>query len=358
ENDLEDAEYVCRKLDIPFKIVDFSRQYWNKVFSQFVLEYQQGLTPNPDILCNKFIKFPLLLDHCIANFDHIDYIATGHYSRLEYDNKIKKFRLLKGIDELKDQSFFLAQLEPSLLPRILFPVGQMFKSEVRKIAHDLGLDRVHRKKSSVGICFIGKRKFSDFIDEYIVQEPGTIVDLETSEIMGQHCGIHHFTIGQKIAINEIKNVKKKAYFVARKDFDKKIVYVVPGTDHPALYFDQFEIEKPHWLCENKELVADDVILNQDYEFKYQNKHYQSKIIYLRKKFLIESNQTKYFVKTLNHFRAVPKGQYAVFYNGQECIGSAKIINTPLSLYDKKYSGKIINSDKLLNKNYVSNKMNL
>lgn len=188
----------------------------------------------------------------------------------------------------------------------MFPIGDMLKSEVRKIASEIGLDKIHQKKSSVGICFIGKRNFSHFIDEYIVQEPGVIVNLETDETIGEHNGIHHYTIGQKIAIDEKKNAKKQAFYVAKKDLDNKIVYVVAGTNHPALYFDHFEIEKPHWICENKELVANDTILNNYFEFKFQNKHYQSKIVYLKKK--IQSNQTKYVVKTYNHFRAVPKGQ--------------------------------------------------
>ncbi|CAF0931287.1 unnamed protein product [Brachionus calyciflorus] len=350
DKDLEDAEYVCKKLEIPFLTVDFSKQYWNKVFSQFLLEYQIGMTPNPDILCNKYIKFPMLVQHCLSNIDNVDYIATGHYSRLKYDEKVKR------LDELKDQSFFLSQIDPSLLCNILFPVGDMLKSEVRKLAANLGLDRIHKKKSSVGICFIGKRKFSDFIDEYLPKEPGMIIHLENEKSMGEHNGIHHFTIGQRIVINDKINVTKEAFYVAKKDLNKNIIFVVPGTDHPSLYYNQFIVEKPHWICENREENAtDDIVLNENFEFKFQNKHYQSKIKYLKKQHDPNNNDYRYIVQTEKNFRAVPKGQFAVFYDGEECIGSAKIIDTPKSLYDEGYiMGPIINSDKSLNKKYISN----
>lgn len=182
----------------------------------------------------------------------------------------------------------------------------MLKSQVRKIASDLGLDRVHRKKSSVGICFIGKRKFADFINEYVPSEPGLIVNLESGKPLGEHQGIHHFTLGQRIVIDEKLNGKKEAFYVAKKDLVQKIIYAVAGTNHPALYSDQFEIDKPHWICENKENDSNEIILDENYEFKYQNKHYQSKIKYLKK--VLCDSDFKYYVKTDNYFRAIPKGQ--------------------------------------------------
>lgn len=223
------------------------------------------------------------------------------------------------MDELKDQSFFLAQLDPALFEHILFPVGDLHKSQVRKIAHEAGLDRVFNKKSSTGICFIGRRKFADFIDEYLPPRKGHIVDLEDGQTLGEHTGLHHFTIGQRIAsIDQRLNVKKIAYYVTKKDHEKNIMYVVAGTNHPALYFDEFEVEKPHWLCDNRELITLDgeCILDEKYDFKFQNKHHQSPIVYLKRVASDPetSNAFRYFVKTAHHFRAIASGQVTQLFS--------------------------------------------
>jgi len=172
------------------------------------------------------------------------------------------------------------------LNKILFPIGDLVKSEVRKMGIELGLERIVKKHSSVGICFTGKRNFSSFIDEYLPKQSGSIIDLETEEYLGKHEGIHHFTIGQRIAPEEKLNKNKNAYFVAKKDIHAKVIYVVQGTDHPALYYNEFLVDKPHWICEDFEKAFlesnEPVVLNNRFDFIFQNKHVQTPVDYLKK----------------------------------------------------------------------------
>lgn len=349
--DKEDARYVCEKLNIPFFYVDFSKFYWNRVFSEFLNEYENGLTPNPDILCNKYIKFPMLLEYCKKNMDSVDYLATGHYAQVKFNNETQKYHLYKSQDHLKDQTFFLCQLDQNTLKQTLFPIGKYEKSYVRKIASEIGLDRVSSKKGSVGICFIGKRKFSDFIDQYLPRKYGEIVDVESGKVIGAHRGIHHFTIGQRLNCIQIG---QKPYFVTKKDVENKKVYAACGTDHPALYCDEFYVNKPHWISQNYENESNEFILQSNIDFKFQQKHYESPILFM-KKIQIENGEVKYLVKSKYALRGLAPGQFSVFYSKNECIGSAKILATSKSLYDLNYQGPIVNTDKLLTKRYVETK---
>ena len=225
---------------------------------------------------------------------------------------------------------------------------------MRDIAHEIGLKDISKKKSSVGICFIGKRNFGKFISEYLSKQKGIILDMENKSYLGEHCGIYQYTIGQRIVINNDLNKKKKAYFVAKKDIDSKTLYAVSDTNHPALYFNKFQIEKPHWLCEDKEedLERKDLILDDKFDFKFQNKHLQSPIVYLKKDMM-----RNYITKIKNPFRGISSGQYSVFYLGDECVGSGKIIKTLDSLYDGNYNGDILNSDEIFTKKYIYNNKN-
>lgn len=220
---------------------------------------------------------------------------------------------MKAVDELKDQSFFLSQLDRNLLDRIVFPVGDFLKSDVRRLAESVGLERVARKKSSTGICFIGPRDFSKFISEYLPRKPGPIRDLDDGQSLGEHAGLHNYTIGQRIVIDDRLNTRKKAYFVARKLAEANTIEVVADTNHPALYFDEFEVERPHWLCEQKDeaLEGSGVILDERYDFKFQSKHKQSPLVHLRQDYSNlrdGSSSPRYWVKTKHHFRAVVAGQ--------------------------------------------------
>ncbi|XP_022253209.1 mitochondrial tRNA-specific 2-thiouridylase 1-like [Limulus polyphemus] len=226
DKDKEDAEYVCRKIGIPLQEVNFVRHYWNEVFSDLIEDYQNGLTPNPDILCNKSIKFNIFYDYATENLG-ADAIATGHYARtsfgedLEYYQENKRVRLLKAVDGGKDQTFFLSQVPQKSLQRTLFPLGGITKNSVKKIALHAGLNYIAKKKESTGICFIGKRNFQDFIKDYVKPKPGNFVDVETGEVVGTHAGIHFWTMGQRCHIPGLHT----AYFVADKDMKTQDILV-------------------------------------------------------------------------------------------------------------------------------------
>jgi len=178
---------------------------------------------------------------------------------------------------------------------------------VRRIAASIGLEKISQKPSSVGICFIGKRKFSEFISNYLIDKSGVVIDLETGQKIGEHTGIYHFTIGQKIPINDRYNTHKKSFFVAKKDPKENSLYVVRGTDHPALYHNTFYIEKPHWICEDKESTRNELVLDERYDFKFQHKHYQSGIKSLRRIKDLDK-PIKYLVETKFNFRGITPGQ--------------------------------------------------
>jgi tRNA (5-methylaminomethyl-2-thiouridylate)-methyltransferase len=275
-------------------------------------------------------------------------LITWHYAQVKFNEETQKYHLYKSQDHLKDQTFFLCQIDQNTLKQTLFPIGKYKKSYIRKVASEIGLDRVSNKKGSVGICFIGKRKFSDFIDQYLARQYGEIIDVESGTVIGAHRGIHHFTIGQRL---NCVPTGQKPYFVAKKDVVNKIVYAACGTDHPSLYCDEFYVSQPHWISQNYENTMNDIILDSQIDFKYQQKHNESAILYM-KKILNDNGEIKYLVKSKYAFRGLAPGQFSVFYSKDECIGSAKIIATPKSLFDLNYQGPIVNTDKLLSKKYL------
>ena len=214
EQDYNDALKVCQELDIPLHRVDFIKEYWDNVFTYFLDELKKGRTPNPDLMCNKYIKFDVFIKE--ARKLGADYIATGHYARTNNS------KLLRGLDQNKDQSYFLAQLTPNQLKDVLFPVGELTKVEVRKIALENNLYTA-KKKDSTGICFIGERHYQEFISNYLKPNPGDIVDVETKEVIGRHTGLMNYTIGQRRNVGIAGNDKK--HFVCGKDVEKNILYV-------------------------------------------------------------------------------------------------------------------------------------
>ncbi|MEY3446546.1 MAG: hypothetical protein RIR45_1301 [Pseudomonadota bacterium] len=251
--DFVDAAAVADVLDIEIEHVNFAAEYRDRVFSEFLREYQAGRTPNPDILCNAEIKFKAFLDHAMRL--GAEKIATGHYARVRQNPQNGLFELLKGLDPAKDQSYFLHRLNQAQLSKTLFPVGELHKTEVRRIADEIGLPNA-RKKDSTGICFIGERPFRDFLNRYISKEPGPIKD-EKGRTIGQHVGLSFYTLGQRQGLG-IGGLKAKGaqkgggehapWFVARKDMQTNTLWVVQGHAHPWLLSLQLTAQDASWVA--------------------------------------------------------------------------------------------------------------
>ena len=240
EEDYNDAKAVCDKLGIPLYRKDFVKEYWDYVFTYFLDELKKGRTPNPDIMCNKYIKFDMFAKE--AKKLGADYIATGHYARIE-NNK-----LLRGIDSNKDQTYFLSQVSKEQFNNVLFPIGDMQKSEVRKIAEEYDLITA-KKKDSTGICFIGERNFKNFLKNYLPNQPGDVVNIETKEIIGKHIGLMNYTIGQRKGLN-IGGTKDKM-FVVGKDLEKNILYICLGEDNDYLVSTSCIVNEINYLGDEK-----------------------------------------------------------------------------------------------------------
>ena len=297
EQDYNDAVKVCEKLNIPLHRVDFVKEYWDYVFTYFLDELKKGRTPNPDVMCNKYIKFDMFAKK--ARELGADYIATGHYARL------KDGKLLRGIDNNKDQTYFLAQLSKEQLENVLFPVGDLEKPEVRKIAEEYDLITA-RKKDSTGICFIGERNFKNFLQNYLPNIPGKIVEIETDEVIGDHIGLMYYTIGQRRGLNLGGN-KNRSYVVG-KDLNKNILYVSSKEDEEYLYSDSCIIDQVNWIGDKK-------LDKCTAKFRYRQQDNDVELEYL--------DNGEILVK-YNHVKSVTPGQLCVFYDKEECIGSGII----------------------------------
>jgi tRNA-specific 2-thiouridylase len=251
--DFVDAAAVADVIGIEIEHVNFAAEYKDRVFAEFLREYQAGRTPNPDVLCNAEIKFKAFLDHAMRL--GAEKIATGHYARVRLDAASGRHQLLKGLDDTKDQSYFLHRLTQAQLGRSLFPVGELRKTEVRRIAEEIGLPNA-KKKDSTGICFIGERPFREFLNRYIAGEPGPIRDARGRTI-GRHQGLSFYTLGQRQGLG-IGGIKDKGaqrgggehapWFVARKDVEKNTLWVVQGHDHPWLLSPALEAGDASWIA--------------------------------------------------------------------------------------------------------------
>ena len=306
--DFRDATGVCDQLGLPLSTVNFSEQYWKKVFSEFLEEYSAGRTPNPDILCNKEIKFRAFLDH--AETLGADTIATGHYARCDVDER-GRYRLLRGTDESKDQSYFLHLLDQSQLSRTCFPVGELRKSDLRSLAHDLDL-QVHNKKDSTGICFIGERRFQQFLSEYVAAKPGPLLT-ESGEAVGSHQGIAYYTIGQRKGLRIGGNAafNGQAWYVLDKDSPNNALIVGQGHDNPRLHKNCLRASQVHWIRE-----IPDTDFSCTAKVRYRQKDVECTI-------KLESS-TEVTVEFANSVRAITPGQSVVFYSGEECLGGGII----------------------------------
>lgn len=308
--DLKDAQAVCDKLGMHLHTANFAAEYWDNVFEHFLSEYQAGRTPNPDILCNKEIKFKAFLDY--ATTLGADYIATGHYVRRLDENG--QTYLLKGLDNNKDQSYFLHAVHQSKLARTLFPVGELEKPEVRILAEQHNLI-THDKKDSTGICFIGERKFSDFLKQYLPAQPGDI-ETDNGEVIGRHHGLMYHTIGQRqgLGIGGLKNYDESPWYVARKDLERNVLVVVQGTKNPQLYSEQLTAGQAEWI--NSEPAFP---LKCSAKVRYRQADQAC---------LIEQDASgKLQVVFEQAQRAVTPGQSVVFYQGERCLGGAIIEQT-------------------------------
>ncbi|XP_051889762.1 mitochondrial tRNA-specific 2-thiouridylase 1 isoform X2 [Pristis pectinata] len=275
DQDCKDAQRLCKMLDIPFYQVSFVKEYWHEVFSNLVKEYEMGRTPNPDIMCNKNIKFKYLLQFAMEMLG-ADAMATGHYARTSQDdeevfqqksigntedifhNRGKDaVKLLKAADPQKDQTFFLSQISQHALRHTMFPLGELRKNIVKEMAAEAGFHHILKRKESMGICFIGERNFENFILEYIDPHPGNFVSIEDGKIMGAHKGWFLFTLGQRARIGG----QRDAWFVVDKEIKTGDVFVAPGTYHPALYRNSLETDPVHWISQNPppELLRDGVL---------------------------------------------------------------------------------------------------
>ena len=306
--DLRDAERVCGHLGVELRTVNLSTEYWENVFNRFVETYQRGQTPNPDVLCNSEVKFRAFLD--FATDLGADLIATGHYARIE--QRGGRYRLLKGLDAGKDQSYFLCLLDQDQLERAVFPLGALEKTEVRNLARRLGLHN-HSRRDSTGICFIGERPFKTFLQRFLPRRPGPIVSAEGREL-GLHDGLMYYTIGQRqgLGIGGDKTGDGRAWYVAAKDFERNALVAVQGREHPSLYAPALSAVEAHWIRGS----APQLPLSCHAKIRYRQPD-QACTVH-------ELTDAAYRVRFLEPQWAIAPGQTIVFYDGDECLGGATI----------------------------------
>lgn len=308
KKDLDDAQKVCDKLGIHLHTANFAAEYWDNVFEYFLAEYKVGRTPNPDILCNREIKFRVFLDY--AQLLGADRIATGHYARCSVaDNG--ETHLLKGLDHNKDQSYFLHAVGGKQFAKTLFPVGELEKPEVRALAEKHGLI-THNKKDSTGICFIGERRFKDFLEQYLPAQPGEIID-DSGAVIGQHAGLMYHTIGQRqgLGIGGLKNASDAPWYVADKDLSNNQLLVVQGTEHAKLYHKRLTANQAHWINSPPTEV-----LNCTAKIRYRQPDQECEVS------ILENGELHVNFKQPQ--RAVTPGQSLVLYDGERCLGGAVI----------------------------------
>ncbi len=309
EKDYRDAKKVADKLGLPLLRIDFIKEYWDNVFKYFLDEYEKGRTPNPDIFCNKYIKFDSFLK--FAKDNGCEKIAMGHYAK-RVDVGDKTF-LYKAKDKNKDQTYFLSQISLEQLKSCYFPLGDYLKEEVREIAHKLDLESVEDKKDSTGICFIGERNFKEFLKNYLPAKKGDIVDIETGRVLGSHDGVMYYTLGQRkgLGIGGIKNEVAKGWFVCKKDVKNNILYVASGSEDVHLFSDSCYVNKVN-LFNGK--IKDETHLFA--KFRYRQKDLGVTIF----------NESEDIIKVIfdEPYKAITPGQAAVFYDGELCLGGGII----------------------------------
>ncbi|MCZ6803960.1 MAG: tRNA 2-thiouridine(34) synthase MnmA [Proteobacteria bacterium] len=308
ETDVEDAMQVCDKLDIPLNTVDLSADYRDKVFKNFLSAYKNGRTPNPDVLCNQEIKFKAFLEH--AENRGAKQIATGHYARIHSQGN--SLQLLKGLDQNKDQSYFLCCLNQAQLRKALFPIGELDKTEVRKRAEQAGLI-THDKKDSTGICFIGEQPFRQFLSRFIPPDPGLIKTTE-GQTIGEHEGIFYYTLGQRqgLGIGGVKGAADAPWYVVQKNIEENSLIVAQDHDHPLLHSTGLTASNINWISGE--------IPEIPYKCQAKNRYRQTDQVCVIEK--IENDN--YSVSFESSQRAITPGQFIVFYQENICLGGGII----------------------------------
>ncbi len=312
EKDYDDAKKVAEKLGIPLLRIDFIKEYWDNVFSYFLDEYNKGRTPNPDIFCNKYIKFDAFLK--FARDNGCDYIATGHYAkRVEKEDGFVE--LHKAFDLNKDQTYFLSQIDEAQIASCLFPLGDIDKPEVRRIANELEL-AVANKKDSTGVCFIGERNFKEFLKNYIPANKGDIVDINSGDVVGHHDGVMYYTIGQRkgLGIGGIKGREPRSWFICYKDVKNNILYVADDNEDSHLLSDKAIIKGINWVGDKPQSP-----IHVGCKFRYRQ---QDNGVTL--KFIADDTVELIYDEP---YKAVTTGQAAVFYDGSKMLGGGIIEET-------------------------------
>ncbi len=316
-DDFQDARRVCGELEIPLHRVSFAREYRDRVFAHFLEEYAAGRTPNPDVLCNREIKFGVCFEY--ARRLGADHFATGHYARV--DRRDGRVRLLRGFDPAKDQSYFLHAVEAVQLAATEFPVGGLDKGEVRRIARERGLP-VFSKKDSTGICFIGERPFARFLEGYLPAQPG-IIESPAGDRLGHHRGLMYYTLGQRagLGLGGRRGAADAPWYVAAKDLARNVLIVVQGHDHPMLMCDWLRAEDVHWIAGEPP--------RQSFDCTARLRHRQPDVpcqVRVDERGHVEA-------RFPSPQRAATPGQYAVFYHGNECLGGGVIAASGRSIPD-------------------------
>ena len=308
EVDYEDAVKVAKKLGIELLRIDFVKEYWDDVFSYLIREYENGRTPNPDIFCNKYIKFDAFLK--FAKDKGFDMIAMGHYAKRRDENGVAY--LCKSFDQNKDQTYFLSQISQEQLSYALFPLGDIDKTEVRKIAHELDLE-IADKKDSTGVCFIGERHFKEFLKNYIPAKKGNIVDIETGRVLGTHDGVMYYTIGQRkgLGIGGISGEAAKGWFIAKKDIKNNILYVASGDENEYLFSDRCTVKELNFISYKP---IEGAHINAKFRYRQEDKpvtiHY------------VNDDEIELIYD--EPYKSVTPGQAAVLYDGDVCLGGGLI----------------------------------
>ncbi|MEE1410721.1 MAG: tRNA 2-thiouridine(34) synthase MnmA [Bulleidia sp.] len=302
ESDYNDAKSVADSLGLPLLRIDFIKEYWDDVFKTFLEEYKKGRTPNPDILCNRYIKFDSFMK--FAKEQGFDTVATGHYAKMKRSNGVSE--ICKADDRNKDQSYFLAEINRKVLDHVVFPLGEIDKPEVRRIAEELHLS-IAKKKDSTGICFIGERNFRQFLSNYLPMKPGKIINVITKEVVGRHTGVMYYTIGQRKGL-DIGGIGP--FFVVGKNVEKNELYVVDSEYQDLLYSDSCIVTGVNVLAD-RELPMDCTA-----KFRYRQADNDVHISWL--------DETTLKVDFPQKIRSITPGQEAVFYDGDVMIAGGKI----------------------------------
>lgn len=315
QDDMESIDKVSKHLKIPWSVVDFQREYWNDVFEPALEEFSAGATPNPDVLCNREIKFKRMADYIFQHFADTDYLATGHYARLAKNEKTGLVDLRRSVDEGKDQTYFLIQVGQQVLGKTLFPVGGMMKTDVKRVAEEVGLPNAKRKES-MGICFVGKRKFDKFLSDYIDPEgPGDFVDVDSGKSIGRHRGIPFYTIGQAANISGMP----MKYFVVGKDVEKNSIKVANSSQHPSLFSYSLRTDSFHWISG----VRPELFTSDGLKCLARIRHrgaLQSCRVYPT-----GNNSAALEVRFDEPCRAISPGQYVALYDDEICLGGGCIV---------------------------------